>query len=314
MMLRGIDVSSWDGWAGGFTRGSTETAYQESDFMIAKATQGTGYVNPHCDAAIQRARADGKLWGFYHYASGGDPVEEADYFYEHTSGYFGEGIPCLDWESGQNSSWGSDSWCREFADRIHELTGVWCMVYIQASALGQAASCASDCALWVAGYPDERDSWDLPSFRYDTSPWSTWTLWQYTSSGGATDRNYAQLDSDGWLAIAEGEETVKQEDIDAIVEAVIERLPLAVWNYHNDDVNEGRDSYELLTENNKALVMRDDTPYSGAAGFGYRNPEMFGDRDLCQVTKDIEDRQKAQGEVLEAIIAKLGIDAPEKPE
>jgi hypothetical protein len=202
-MLRGIDVSSHDGWSNGrFGRSNTETAYGESDFVIAKATQGTGYVNPYCDPAIQRARRDGKLWGFYHYAGGGDPVAEANYFYNNCKGYFGEGIPCLDWESMQNASWGSTTWCRRFVDRIHELTGVWCMVYVQASAVGQAASCASDCALWIAGYPDNRNYWDMPTFRYSTGAWPTWTLWQYTSSGGLTDRNYAQLSREGWLAIA----------------------------------------------------------------------------------------------------------------
>ena len=202
-MLRGIDVSSHDGWSTGrFGKQNTETAYGESDFVIAKATQGTGYVNKYCDPAIQRAKSDGKLWGFYHYAGGNDPVAEANFFYNNCKNYFGEGIPCLDWERTQNSSWGSTTWCRRFVDRIHELTGIWCMVYIQASAVGQAASCASDCALWIAGYPDNRNSWDMPTFRYGTGAWSTWTVWQYTSSGELTDRNYAQLTREGWLAIA----------------------------------------------------------------------------------------------------------------
>ena len=75
--MRGIDVSSHDGWP---YQDSTEGCYRESDFVIAKATQGTGYVNPHFREAIDRAIGDGKLVGAYHYAGGGDPEAEARHF------------------------------------------------------------------------------------------------------------------------------------------------------------------------------------------------------------------------------------------
>lgn len=200
MTLKGIDVSSWNGWP---FNAVTESAYKDSDFVIAKATEGTGYVNPYCDPAIQRAKKDGKLWGFYHYANGGDAKIEAEYFYRNCRGYFGHGIPVLDWEAGGNRAWGSNSWCRRFVDRIHELTGVWPMIYVQASAIGQCASCAKDCALWIAGYPDLRNSWSVPAFPYGTGAWKTYTIWQYTSGGGI-DRNVAQLTKDAWGKIASG--------------------------------------------------------------------------------------------------------------
>lgn len=204
-MLKGIDVSSHDGRNGNaFGRSNTEAAYAGSDFVIVKATQGTGYVNPHCDWAYQRAKADGKLRGFYHYAAGGNPEAEAEYFYNNTKGYTKDGIPVLDWESYQNASWGNTSWCKRFADKYHALTGVWPMIYIQASSRSQASSCSSTCALWLAGYPDLRNSWDVPKFIYGTNPWSTYTLWQYTSGGG-TDRNVAALDANGWAKIAAGD-------------------------------------------------------------------------------------------------------------
>lgn len=203
-MIRGIDVSSHDGWSNGrFGRANTEAAYGQSDFVIAKATEGTGYVNPYCDKAVQRARSDGKLWGFYHYCRGGNAVAEADYMYNQCKNYFGHGIPCIDWEAGTNRSWGDSSYVRKLADRIHALSGVWPMIYVQASALNQVGNCASDCALWVAGYPDMRNSWDVPTYRYGTGRWKTWTLWQFTS-GGNTDRNVAQLTSDGWHRLAGG--------------------------------------------------------------------------------------------------------------
>jgi hypothetical protein len=201
-MLKGIDVSSNDGWSGGkFGRSNTESAYAGSDFVIVKLTQGTGYVNPPYAKMLARAEKDGKLIGCYHYADGGSAVAEARFFVKHAQPYLGRALLVLDFESIQNRAWGDYGWCRRFVDEVHRLTGVWCAIYIQASSRGKAASCADVCPLWLAGYPDYRNSWQIPTFRYGTSPWETWTLWQYTSGGG-TDRDVAQLDRDGWLRIA----------------------------------------------------------------------------------------------------------------
>ena len=204
-MLKGIDVSSHDNFNGSIFKTNTENCYRDSDFVIVKATQGVTYVHKQCDAIINRCKADGKLWGFYHYAGGNDPISEAEFFYAKCRGYFGYGIPCLDWESIQNKSWGNSNWCRKFVDKIHELTGVWCLIYVQASGRSQAANCADDCGMWVAGYPDNRNSWDVPNFRYGCSPWETYTIWQYSSSNGATDRNIANLTREAWEKIARGE-------------------------------------------------------------------------------------------------------------
>lgn len=201
-MIKGIDVSSWDGWDGScFTRSNTESCYYDSDFVIVKTTEGTNYVNPYADPVISRVQNDGKLMGFYHYANGKDATSEADYFYDNCVGYFGHGIPVLDWEGGSNRSWGSTDWAREWCNRVHERSGIWPMIYVQASAIWQVANCSDVCALWVAGYPDLRNSWDKPDFIYDVSPWQTYTVWQYTS-GGNTDRNVGNLDANGWNAIA----------------------------------------------------------------------------------------------------------------
>lgn len=203
MGMYGIDVSNWDGWTGsGFGRSNTEKAYGSSKFVICKATQGSWYVNPLCDTHYQRAKKDGKLLGVYHYAEGTDPEKEAKFFYDNIKGYIKEAIPCLDWEKGQNASWGSTSWAWSFAKEFHALSGVWPLIYVQASAISQVKSCASKCGLWVAGYPDNRNSFSLPSFPYSISPWSVYTIWQFSSSGGQTDRNYANLTAATWKKIA----------------------------------------------------------------------------------------------------------------
>ena len=192
-MLKVIDISSHQ---------SVETAGIDGiDAVIVKATQGTGYINPKCDAQYQLAKKKGRLLGVYHYAGGGDPVAEADYFLKNIQGYIHEAVLCLDWEAGQNASWGNTAWCRAFVNRVFEKTGVWCLIYIQASAVQQAANCANDCPLWIAGYPTDAASWDVPAFNYSTSPWPTYTIWQFTSGGGL-DRNVAQLTHDAWRKIA----------------------------------------------------------------------------------------------------------------
>lgn len=216
-MIKGIDVSSHDNFNGSQFKANTEACYRDSDFVIVKATQGVTYTHRQCDAIINRCKNDGKLWGFYHYAGGNDPIAEAEFFYNQCRGYFGNGIPCLDWESINNKSWGNSNWCRKFVDTIHELSGVWCLIYVQASGRSQVVNCAKDCGLWIAGYPDNRNSWEIPRFCYNCSPWETYTIWQYSSSAEQTDRNVSPLTRDQWAAIAKGEKvSISNDDANTV--------------------------------------------------------------------------------------------------
>ena len=106
-MLKMVDVYS----------GSPRSFATQSgtDITMVKATQGTYYVNPYCDTDYQAAKKAGKMLGVYHYAGGGDPAVEANYFYKNTKNYVGEAVPALDWEDYQNPKYGKDSnWCRKF--------------------------------------------------------------------------------------------------------------------------------------------------------------------------------------------------------
>ena len=199
MTLRGIDVSGWNGWP---FNAVTERFYGSSDFLIVKATQGTWYVNPHFDKAMARGARDGKLLGFYHYAEGGSPAAEATFLYKVARAYDKKAVPVLDWEAGDNRSWGSTTWVKAFCTTYHELSGVWPMVYVQASAVYQAASASGKCALWVAGYPDLRQSWNVPGFMYSIAPWAGYAIWQYSSGGGSIDLNTANLTKEGWKKLA----------------------------------------------------------------------------------------------------------------
>ena len=179
-----------------------------ADAVIVKATQGTGYVNPFCDIDYQAAKKAGKLLGVYHYASGGDPISEANYFLKNVKGYIHEAILGLDWESSQNASWMNTNWCRQFVNEVHRQTGVWPIIYVQFSAVWQVANCADTCGLWGAGYPRYTNSWTVPPFlsSYNFAPWQALTGWQFT--GNTEDRSLFYVDANGWQAIAKGDGSV----------------------------------------------------------------------------------------------------------
>lgn len=173
------------------------------DIIMVKATQSTGYVNPRCDTDYQAAKRAGKMLGFYHYCGGGNPEAEAKYFYKNTKNYVGEAVPAVDWERNQNASWGNKNYVRRFVDEFHKLSGVWPLIYVQQSALNQVANCTKDCGLWVASYPSmDWKSWKLPNMNVKTSPWTTYTVWQFT--GDNMDRNVVNTTKEGWKKLAKG--------------------------------------------------------------------------------------------------------------
>lgn len=169
--------------------------------VIIKATQGTGYVNPKCNHQWDLAGANGKFRGLYHYAGGGDPVAEAQYFLKNISNYIHKAILAVDWERNQNSAWGDTTWVRKFVDEVHRQTNVWPLIYVSESAVGQVANCANDCGLWVAKYASmDWRSWTIPKISVSSGAFSAITGWQFT--GGDMDRSIFYLDEAGWNKLA----------------------------------------------------------------------------------------------------------------
>ena len=132
--MRGIDVSGW--------QSPTVTCTADYDFAVVKATQGTGFINGYMASQAQCVRQRGKSLGFYHYAGGGNATAEADHFVNTIRPYLGSAVLVLDWESYQNSAWGSSNWIRVFVNRVHARTGVWPLVYTSAAHLGHRPTCA----------------------------------------------------------------------------------------------------------------------------------------------------------------------------
>lgn len=183
--------------------GSSDSIIRDShaDGVIVKATQGTSYVNPRCNHQWDLAGQLGKLRGLYHYAGGGNPESEAQYFINNIKNYVGQGILILDWESYQNASWGNSSWALRFVTEVHRLTGVWPLIYVQESALWQVANCAQYCGVWVAKYASMTwNSWTLPNMNVSSGAFSALTGWQFT--GGDMDRSIFYLTKEAWMKIA----------------------------------------------------------------------------------------------------------------
>lgn len=196
-MLRVVDVASH--------QAGIVTGALDCDAVICKATEGTSYVNPYCDEHYQSAKAAGKLLGVYHYASGGNPEAEAEFFVNNIQGYLHEAILVLDWESGDNAAWGDSSWVARFCAHIVALTGINPMIYVQRSAASQCVG-LGDYGIWLAEYPDYAPrGWDAyypPNYSGD------YAMHQFTSSGaisgwgGSLDLSLFFGDENAWRAYA----------------------------------------------------------------------------------------------------------------
>ena len=196
MTLNGIDISSY--------QSGIDLSVVPCDFVIIKATQGTGYVNPDCDRAYQQAKRAGKLRGTYHYVGGGNAVAEADYYVNTIKGYLRDGLLAIDWEAEQNSAWGNEAYLEQLVRRVIERTGVKPLIYSMASRYAQVAAVAKklDCGLWIAEYADMNPT------GYQAHPWREGAygcaIRQYASTGrlngwgGDLDLNIAYMTREQW--------------------------------------------------------------------------------------------------------------------
>lgn len=192
-MLKGIDISNRQSDL------RIANVWEEVDFVICKATEGTWFVDNYCDPWVQTCIQGGKPWGFYHYAGSGNPVDEAEFFVANCENYFGKGIPVLDWEGVyENGELVFDQdvrWVNEFVATVHDLTGVWCWIYANPWRFNQGGV-APTCMRWVASYPEvphptfeQAQEWEPPAAEGLVG------CWQFCSDG-LLDGYYGNLDCD----------------------------------------------------------------------------------------------------------------------
>ena len=90
--MNGIDVSRWQ---------SDINLYNvDADFVVVKATEGSGYTSPTFRTQADATLGSGKKLGIYHYMTYMTPAkQQAEYFCKAVGDYIGDAILVLDFES-----------------------------------------------------------------------------------------------------------------------------------------------------------------------------------------------------------------------
>lgn len=200
-----IDVSSWQTGINVTTSGA--------QIVVAKATEGIGYVNPDCDRVVQDALAAGQGVGVYHFAhTENNAVAEANYFIDNTRGYIGKSIvPILDWEP--SAPWDT-GWALTWLRTVEAAWGTKPVIYMNQSTENSydwSSVVAGDYGLWIAAYPlgyTPIYGFNPPAAQPTLYHWPFAVAWQYTSTGyvgdwgGPLDLSVVYGDLDTWYAYA----------------------------------------------------------------------------------------------------------------
>ena len=200
-----IDVSSWQTGINVTTSGA--------QIVVAKATEGIGYVNPDCDRVVQDALAAGQGVGVYHFAhTENNAVAEANYFIDNTRGYIGKSInPILDWEP---SSPGDVRWALTWLRTVEDAWDTKPIIYMNQfteNTYDWSSVVAGDYGLWIAAYPlgyTPIYGFNPPAAQPTFYHWPFAVAWQYTSTGyvgdwgGPLDLSVVYGDLNTWHAYA----------------------------------------------------------------------------------------------------------------
>jgi lysozyme len=244
--MNGIDVSGW--------QPPNITGMVDYDFVIIKATEGTGYVSPNCDKQYQIAKTREKCIGVYHFLRGGDPVAEANFFVDNIQGYLGEAILVLDWEANAINM--GREWLRSVIKQVKKRTKSGIMIYGSLSPMQahDIPGIAKDegVKLWVAAYPN----YNSGGYREESQLLGS-VVRQYSSVGrlpgynSNLDLNRSTLTPQQWREFAKGGYDVvlastnvpsPLKPVDQVADAVIRgeygngedrrnRLTVAGYNY-----------------------------------------------------------------------------------
>ena len=207
--MNGIDISSY--------QAELNAGIVPSDFVFIKATEGTKYINPTWREQAGQVTQTNKLLGFYHFASTGNPIAEADFFISVVKDYIGKAVLVLDFEAGAINAWGNVG-ARQFLNRVKEKTGINPMIYMSAEVTRQFnwSMISNTNPLWVAQYASMNPT------GYQSAPWAdgkgygAWSsaaIHQYSSSGtlmnwnGQLDLNLAYINANQWKTLAGGGST-----------------------------------------------------------------------------------------------------------
>ena len=168
----GIDISHW--------QGNIDWSKIKTDFVIQKCTEGTTYLDP-----TYKQNKVLKPFLSYHFASGGDPIKEAEWYLKNSNGE----TAVLDWEIDHTDP---VKWCTSFINHLKG-KGITCWLYTN-DARAIKYPWPKDWIFWIARYKDYTGDLDwnyAPKFK-------DWAVWQFTSRGklngiiGSVDMNVAR--------------------------------------------------------------------------------------------------------------------------
>jgi lysozyme len=149
--------------------------------FIHKATEGCFFPDPDGIARRAEFKARGGKWGWYHFTSGEDPTDQANYFlrYIAQAGHQPDDLICLDFEesSRNGDSNMTPSGAEQWIQVVEAKLGCKVCVYgsdLLTGALQENADIFAGQPLWPAWYHTAAPV--LPAGR-------NWAIWQYTSNG-----------------------------------------------------------------------------------------------------------------------------------
>jgi lysozyme len=182
--LEGVDVSRWQGAIDFFA-----LAGAGKRFVLAKATEGIGFLDPTYFANKFGASGAGLAVTAYHYARPDlnpfNPTAEADWFVDNTGLVPGMLAPALDLEeAGTLGTAELQAWVGTWLSRVYARTGMRPMIYASPAFwrkyLGDTTAFADQgyAVLWVA-------HWYVAGPTVPANNWSNrgWTFWQYDNCG-----------------------------------------------------------------------------------------------------------------------------------
>lgn len=174
--LEGVDVSHYQGtidWA--------QVAQSGRAFGIAKATEGTGYVDPKLATNFAGMKSAGVVRGAYcFFHADEDPIAQADHYLATAQLAQGDLPPILDLETTNGQS-GSAVLAATIAwlDHVNAMTGAKPILYTSRSfvnnTLGNPAGLDAHAELWLANWG--------PACPNLPAPFTAWPFWQYSDSG-----------------------------------------------------------------------------------------------------------------------------------
>ncbi len=149
--------------------------------VIHKATQGLSPPDPLYAINKKKALDAGLLWGAYHFASGGDGVNQAEHFLD-VVGDTKNTLLVLDFEPNLTGPTMDLEGAHAFLTHVDSAAGQWPGFY-SGSLIKQLLGATHDSVLakswfWLAQYG--------PTAVVPPT-WKTWTMWQYTDGAIGAD-------------------------------------------------------------------------------------------------------------------------------